>query len=319
MTVRPMIFKPGKYLDAEAELYHEDGALGSTMIRIAAQWCVAFCLVAFKKESPALRRGTLDHIAILEPDRLERDFVVAEIQRCAATKKGDGAQCTRNSVPGASTCKQHGGERELEEWLAGLGDGVELITSEEMERAKCVGVGVKDALSRTGQGWLLSDKAEREVSYFANAVLTDDGYEITMDDVDSAIPVKSRTDIRATRLICDLKGKARKEALLPRKWAWEIEDYGCHIQGRLYSDVVACVEQEERTEFGWLVHMTEDPFAVRLFTMSDTDRMLGGRAVREGLRRWKHYFDTGDPWLGWPTGLEEVTRPHFIIEREIEE
>jgi hypothetical protein len=245
---------------------------------------------------------------------------VAEVQTCSQTTK-KGSQCTRKSVPGASTCGTHGGNEEAEEWIAGLGDGVELVTSDELERAREVRRGVMASIEMTEYSWLLGDSTEKEVSYSAYAVLIEDhpGYRITLEHEPGAIAVQCRCDIRAPRLICDLKGCGKKEDLLPYKWQWKIHNFSMHIQGALYADIVAAVEREGKTAFGWLAHMTSEPYAVRIFTMSDIDRERGRCMVAEGLRRWKHYYDTGDPWLGWPTKLEEVSRPYTVLRQEEEE
>ena len=295
--------QPGRHENIPAAAYHASEGLGSTAIRTIAEHSVAHYLSM--QETPAMRRGSIHHAAVLEPERFDETYVVAPRGPCPKCPSG------RKSMVGATHCHQHGGKQESQEWHDSLPVGTEVIDEDEKTQALELAAGVRASVARSEYPRLLEGGA-REVSYCARAVPTDDGYRITTDG-DEGIVVRGRVDIDYPGLAVDLKGVSQLEMLLPRKWSWRIHDHGLHIQAALYVDIVEAVTGK-RPVWGWLVHQAAPPYATRLFECSEDDIEDGREAVAIALNRWQTYLETGDPWAGWPTQRETVARPMSVKE-----
>lgn len=296
----------GRYTGLPAGQYHGSEGLGSTAVKTVADLSVAHWL-AYRQQaaSPAMRLGSMHHCAILEPGKFEAEYVVAPRQKCPKCPSG------RKSMPGAVHCHQHGGKTESSDWLDAIGTDVEVITAEEKAQALETAEGVRASVQRSALPGLL-EAGDREVSYYARAILTSDGYQVTTEG-DEGIMVKGRVDIDYPGLCVDLKGVGRVDLLQPRKWSWRIHDFGLHIQAALYIDLVEAVTGT-RPLWGWLVHQTTAPYATRLFTADEADIDDGRAAVAEALYRWQEYQETGNAWVGWPTDRETVSMPGFLRE-----
>lgn len=306
--------QPGRHEGVPADFYHSSIGLGSTAIRTIAEHSVAHYLS--RQETPAMRKGSINHAAVLEPEKFDEAYVVAPRGPCPKCPSG------RKSMVGAVHCHQHGGKQESEEWHAQLPPGTEVIDADEKQQAMELAIGVHLGVARSEYPKIL-DGGAKEVSYCAVAVPDGDGYRIALDG--DGIIVRARVDIDFPGLCVDLKGVSRLDMLQPRKWAWRILDHGLHIQAALYTDIVAAVnagmsgvsiESNNRPAWGWLVHQTEPPYATRLFQAAEEDIELGRIAVAEALRRWQVYQDTGDAWAGWPTEREVVSMPRVWKEEE---
>lgn len=307
-----------------AEAYFGQPFLGSTAIKTAAVDSVAHHLARREKDlTRAQRMGQIAHSAILEPGVLETRCVVAECGQCQA-RTSKGAQCSRNAVPGTNHCHQHGGNEEAELWLASLPPGTEVVTEDELAKARETAEGVRAAVARSDYPGLL-DGGQREVSVFARAILTDEppGYRLTIEG-DEGLLVCGRFDLLYADLhaIIDVKGAGQTSMLAQRRWSWRIEDYGLHVQAAIYTDlgrVALGLQPEEDMHFTWLAHEQDKPHAARFYDACREDIVSGRSAVAVGLRRWKHYFDTKDPWAGWPRSRETVSRPGYVRDDDPEE
>lgn len=308
----------GANMGVPENVYHASKGLGSSGIKTVADQSVAHFLAQREKPSTAAQRiGTMAHLAILEPERFERDYIVAECGQCHGRTK-NGTQCSKNAVPGAEHCGIHGGKEEAEEWLDELPEGSQIVTEDEKERAIATANGVRAAVKRSDFDMLL-DGGLREISYVARAHLIEDapGYRISTEgeDGDGSIIVRGRLDLfyQEYRSAIDVKGMTQSSMMTPRKWRWRIVDYGMHIQAALYMDIIeACTR--EYPLWRWLAHEQSPPYAVRFFGPTQEDIEAGREEIGISLRRWKHYFDTGDSWMGWPTGVETVSRPGYASE-----
>jgi hypothetical protein len=293
----------GRHENIPAAVYHASEGLGSTAIRTIAEHSVAHYLA--KKETPAMRKGSINHTAVLEPEKFDQAYVVAPRGPCPKCPSG------RRSMVGAVHCHQHGGKQESEEWHAQLPPGTEVIDADEKQQAMELAIGVHWGVGRSEYPKILD--GAKEVSYCAVAMPDGDGYRIATldlgkDDREFGIVVRARVDIDWPGLCVDLKGVSRLDMLQPRKWAWRILDHGLHIQAALYTDIVEAVTGE-RPVWGWLVHQSAEPYATRLFQAAEEDVEIGRIAVAEALRRWQVYQDNGDAWAGWPTEREVVSMP----------
>jgi hypothetical protein len=315
-------WQSGRHTDVPAQKYHAAAGLGSTAIRTSAQTSVAHYLSAQRAEpTAAMRRGQCHHSAILEPTVMGSQYVVAPVERCIALT-GKKEQCKKPSVPGADKCTTHNGKAQAAAWLESLPPGTEVISQTEYDDAVMCSLGVRDSIARLdGNLSTILDDGDREVSYFAQATLSDDwpGYKIhTLDQAcESPILVKARIDIdySSIGLLVDLKGIGQTEHMQPRRFAWRCRDMGLVIQAALYVDIVEAVVEKDQ-DWTWLCHESSDPYAVRLFEIDEDDINTGRTQVGIGLQRWAAYQKDGNRWEGWPTNSTPVALPQPRTEDE---
>jgi hypothetical protein len=103
-------------------------------------------------------------------------------------------------------------------------------------------------------------------------------------------------------LVLDLKGTSR--GIDPERWGWLIKDRCLHVQAALYLAILGPLY-----DWAWIAHESEVPYAVRWYDPDPLDLRTGAALVTEGLRRWRAYYEHGDPWEGWPAERTVVPRP----------
>jgi hypothetical protein len=291
-----------------AATYHASPGYGSTTIRLAAQWSVAHALQAQAQQAtPAMRMGSLIHAAVLEPERLGVDVVVAEEAACEGR---DGKRCTRAAVLGASHCWQHGGREEAEEWRATLAPGADVVSPTEMEALQRASEGIRAAVGRTVLGRLL-EGGEREVSILGVAedvTPTVAPIRVAGEADESALIVRGRIDLLHDGVACDLKTVTTTAALGARRMTYRLDDYGMAIQAALYLRLAdaAC---ERSHAWLWLVAEQGPPYGVRIYEPHMDDLARAGDEVDEALWHLSEYRRTGDAWVGWPSRTEIIARP----------
>ena len=296
--------------------YHAEPALGSTMIRQAASLSVAHALAASERPTTAaMSRGSWTHAAVLEPERWAEDYRPAARVQCQGLT-ASGRPCSRQSLPGAKHCAQHGGHDDLD---AIADDGIEMVPEDVHAEINDAADAIRAGVARMDAPYSrILDVAEPEVSYLVGAVLTDDwpGYRLTTsDDGDILVHARVDIDISGAGIIADLKGVGGPGGLptshhglaaliASRRW---------YIQAALYVDVVEAVTGR-RPRWAWLAHETTPPWAVRLIEIDPADLDAGRTLVGVGLHRWHAYHEREDTWDGWWTRPVTVTLPQWVAE-----
>lgn len=301
--------------DLEMSDYLAHQALGSTAIRIAATQSVAHYLA--KEEKPptvAQALGTIAHCAVLEPEKFLERYIQATERQCAATTKR-GTQCSFQAVPGVTKCSRHGGAEELEEW-ARANPGKVIVEPNAYEAVSDIAQGLERGLKRTygadgkSLSWML-ERAQTERSLFCFARETDNGYELDPTTAKYAgaasrrgeLIVRARVDaiIAENCLALDLKGSSR--GIDPRRWSYQIRDYGLHIQAALYCEILRAFTGDDWA-WGWIAHESTRPYAVRVYEAARADLDEGWKLVERGLRRWSMFIEEGTEWAGWPCSID---------------
>jgi hypothetical protein len=269
--------------------YRAHPAKGSTDIGIAATKSVAHALVARARETtPAMRKGTLTHMATLEPEDMD-ELKQWEPGQCQA-ETAKGPQCKKAAVRGDDLCSLHGGV---------VNDDV--ISTVEYKELNDTATAIRNNISRLDEPFchLLSGH-QSEVPVFGE-----------LDDLE----VKGLLDIWHPDVpaIADLKGTAMLPSV--RTWGYRIRDGTGLVQAALYCHIARQLTGKQ-VSWAWLIHESAPPYGVVVYRAKEALIEHGLTLAREGVRRWKHYSETKDPWLGWPTKSEEMDVKTWDFEEE---
>lgn len=202
--------------------YHAIDALGASGLRKLARSPAHFYAATLDPQrptsepTPAMRAGTLAHCALLEPDELERRYVVRPDGLDARTKDGKA-------------------------WLAALPVGIEAVTAEQMTTAHRQAAALRylpDIASALSNG-------AAEVSAFWRDTLTGIDCKCRPDWVAPAgdgvilIDVKTTTDASPTGF-----PRSLANFRYPLQAAWYSDGYERASRKRVLGFVFACVESD---------------------------------------------------------------------------
>jgi len=298
--------KPTIIKGMPASEYHADEGYGSTAIGKAAKWSVAHYLADNEKPpSESMSAGTLAHLAVLEPSEFKRVMRVAPQCQCAAAT-GKGGRCSRQSLLGATKCRQHGGEAEAQGWHDSLPADAVVVSVDQLAASTELALAIRKMIERMDEPYChVLDGGEREVSIFGEAILTSESpYGYVVDNGDGRfggprIKVHARYDIFHPFLAVDLKGVGRRKGLTEWGWLSHMREYSYACQAALYLDLLQAAVGK-KCGWGWLVHEQARPYAVNVFIPGPGIIEQGRYEVAAGLKKWHAYQENGDEWYGWP-------------------
>lgn len=267
--------------DLPAKLYHEGKGLSASVISGMARMTPAEVRhrLGNPSESEHMLLGTLTHVMILEPDRLEKSFmVVPKFDRRSKADKQRWADYVADAEALGQTVVREGETGEV-----------------DLARA------MRDAVHANPDARELLKVGHPEVSLYA-------------EDPQTGILLRSREDwMPDSNVVVDLK-TARDAG----KWfAADAFKLGYHIAAHHYCHVRQQVNLTndgpiDWPEYRWIVVGSAAPHLVAVYE-PDADMMeLGRRAWERGLVRWMDCNAT-DTWPGLPHGVTQISPPAWAL------
>lgn len=224
------------------------------------------------KDKPAFRLGSVAHIAILEPDRLE-----AAVMKGPADRRGN----KWKEAQDFATFQQKILLVEADYELALL---IREVAATVPELAM-----MRD-LDDDGQGPIVETSC----------------YHV---DEETGLTVRCRPDLYSPRhkLILDIKTATDAS---PDGWDKAIGDFGYHMQDATYTDVWAGSSGYEVDGFWFLVFEKSDPPQVALYELTPEAVAEGHAQYRRQLQRTKECIDSGE-WPSYPPGIQRIGLRHY--------
>lgn len=218
-------------------------------------------------DSPTLQEGRLIHTAVLEPNKLDLEYVVSE--RCAAFKaNGDacGNPGTMRGIDGCWYCGVHGKKIEP------ATDGKQVVPVEMLDKAEKIGGLIRQNLPE----WMPEDMhAERSGFYNHDGVLL------------KIRPDAMFTSAKHGNVIVDLKTTQDGRPVPVTRSSTK---YGYHISAAFYCDIAAQLGFEV-DKFIWIFVEKTAPFAVSVYQASEATLIAGREMYKAGLEIYRQYQD----------------------------
>ncbi len=225
-------------------------------------------------DKAAFRTGDATHVAILEPERFEKEYVRApKFDR--RTNKGNAAAA---------------------KWAEDHPHHVSLLTSEWD-----LACGMRDSVwSHPLARDLLAGKGANELT-------------VVWNDPDTAILCKGRIDrltsYRDWTMAVDIKTTRSVEDF---SWRSDCAKYGYHQQAAFYLDGLDALAPHKR-RFIHVAVEKESPHCVRVFELDDSAIEEGRRKYRRALEMYAEGLKSGE-WPGYDVGIEGVDIPRWAYE-----
>jgi hypothetical protein len=227
------------------------------------------------KETEAKRFGHLMHTVLLEPQKVDENFIV--------TPKLDG-RTTKGKLARA----------EFER----LAKGRTLVNEEEME--KCRNIRHNIAEHPTARELLYAAGGGNELS-------------IVWKDETTGLLCKARLDrfgaLNAQGVIADVKSSGKPASM--RNWQRSCYDFGYYEQAAMYREGAQTLfplpETQGRT-FIWVVVESKPPNLVRLFEADYDALQFGYQQFRDHLEQYAECLQSGE-YPGWEQGIEIAGLP----------
>jgi hypothetical protein len=274
--------KPGLYLDVPYDTYAQWEAVNHGIL---ANFRKTPLHVQYelqhggKRRTATLELGWMVHLATLEPDRFDREYVVAiHVDRRYTEGKQRWAEFTA----------AHAGKNFVE------ADDHEKILA--MRHALC---------AHPTAGEFIGTPGKTEVS-------------ILWEDRETGVLCKARIDkvgmIGEWPIIGDLKTSADASR---RAFERDIYNYGYGLQAAHYLDGLETLyplpaNGQPFRRFAFFVVESAAPWAVAVYEPDDTTLAQAAMDRQRFLRRWKRCVETGH-WPGYPDGIELVSYPAWAF------
>jgi len=228
-----------------------------------------------KPPTRSMEFGNGIHLSILEPERLEHEYVKApHVDR--RTKEG----------------KAEWAKFEVEN------EGKSYLT--EIEWQNCIDI-VKKTQSHETARQIISGKGANELT-------------VVWQDEETGVMCKGRVD-RFTQfmgwsVIVDIKStKSVKQSV----FASQCAKMQYHVQAAMYFDGLNTVSksEHERRYLFWTIQ-NSPPFHMRFFELDDDAMIEGRNKYKHFLRLYKECKKT-NIWPGYPTGIEPLSLPSWAV------
>lgn len=269
--------KQGIYDIGRSEYESVEAANFSTLKHFAKSPAHALEAMTHPPEpTDALEFGNAVHLAVFEPERLEKEYaVLPAIDRRTKEGKAEWARIESEN-PGRSYLK-------ADEWL----------------RLQ----GIVDSLRRSETAQLLlSGEGRNEVS-------------IAWTDAETGVACKGRLDRFCTvyghSVVVDLK---TTELATPGAFARTCAKFQYHAQSAMYLDGLASLSPRER-RFVHLAVEKVAPFAVSAFELDEQSLEVGRRLYRSWLAQYKECKESNN-WPGYADGINPLALPAYALRME---
>ena len=227
------------------------------------------------KETDALRFGHLMHTTILEPQKVEENFlVIPKLDK--RTTKGKLAHA------------------EYEQ----MAKGRTIVNDEEMEKCRNI------------QHNIAEHAAARELLY---AGAGGNELSIVWLDEETGLLCKARLDrfgsLNAQGVIADVKSTGKPATL--RNWQRSCHDYGYYEQAAMYlagANTLFPLEELQERKFIWVSIESKPPNLIRLFEIEYDALAYGHEQFRKHLAQYAECVQKGE-FPGWDQGIEIAGLP----------
>lgn len=273
---------PGIYPNVDFNDYCEWRGINFSVLRHFGKTPAhAYYEATHDKGTAAKDFGHLVHTAILEPDSLTKDYIVAP-------------KVDKRTKPGKAAWAQ------FESKAAGR----IVVTQEDYNRLRAIS---ENCRSHATIRELLSGKGHNELS-------------IVWDDEEFGIRCKARIDrlceFRGQGYIVDIKTHGHPAST--HSWQKSVADYDYHEQMAFYRRGIEALRPladgapERRS--AWLVAESKEPNLVRLFDCDDDALQVGADESARHMARYAECAESG-VWPGWDQGMEIAGLPAWVMKR----
>lgn len=149
----------------------------------------------------------------------------------------------------------------------------------------------------------------------ATIVAQADSYELTgiWTDFETGLNCKLRADIVCPSLSMLADLKSTRDAS-PDAFMRSILNFGYHRQAAWYLEGIAALGQPTES-FVFIAFEKEPPYGVAVYRLEDEALEIGRRENRDLLRRYAECV-IHDYWPSYPTGIQSITLPPWILRQE---
>lgn len=282
------------------EVYHGGPGVSSTALRALLRSPAHMrAELQTGKDSPALRRGRLAHMRVLEPELYAATIAVESEAPIAPERPAHLKGVRRNDKKSdcpvnvwEASWRPHY-EAELVAWTERTAGKTPISVAEaEHMEALAASYGAHPLASRIISGALC------EVSVFWR-------------DVETGVLCKARADILRDELVADLK-TCRDARPLP--FQRDITKYGYHVAAAFYLDGFSTVC--DIGAFGWVALEESAPHAICLYTADATLLASGRIDYRNALFSYRACREK-DEWPAYPAEFVNMTLPAWHVGGEV--
>lgn len=287
----------GLFAGLEEDLYHAFPACSNSLLSElkkspAHAW---YALTNKGAEADHFDIGTAVHAALLEPDKYESQYTLAEV--CSASK-ADGTQCV-NSGTG----------RYLGTWLCGVHSKGKASEKDDVQI-------LTPSLAATVAGVSKSASEHPHVRRLLTEPMSQGGFnELTAlwMDQKTGTPCKARLDFLSPdgKAIVDLK--TTKDAS-PHAFRNSLYNFGYYRQAAMYTDAAGLYGAQVEDYYILAIEKTP-PFGLRLYRLSSDAIEQGRREVRVLLDRFARCIEH-DSWPGYDTDVLDLDLPNWAQQKE---
>lgn len=252
------------------------------------------------KETAALRRGQLLHLAVLEPAEYERRVVIAP--ETDDDFRGTGAKARREAW-----------KAELARWRAGLPTDAIVMAPDDPELGRIAGMvaalrSKKTAAAKAARGLLFGAGGESEL-----AVTWRD------EDPELAQPMgcRARLDrllVRTSALVVDLKTSEDPSA---DAFSTAIARYGYHRQAAWYCHAGHALVGTSLPRFAFVVVRSEPPHEVAVYELEAEAIAAGDHENRQTLRALSLALVEKNCAAPWECAVQKINLPAWARKREV--
>lgn len=280
---------PGLYSNVPAEDYHQrvPGVVSKTaldLINRSLAHYKAWVDGAEREATPPLLFGSALHMALLEPERFLRSYVV---------------------MPDFGDCRFKENKARRDSWRLEVGwhENPSLSRVKVLEQKDADAIrGIYESVNRHP----LAGRMIREGVSEATLV---------WEDEETGLRCKARMDYYAEKLGACYDLKSTEDAR-PEAFARSMASYRYHVQDAFYREGLRAVGRPCE-HFVFIAVEKQPPYAVALYSLKDSDVQLGLRAARRDMRTLLEGIEK-DAFPAYSETIETISLPGWYTAKEEE-
>ena len=282
---------PGVYDNLTNEQYHAGPGISKSGLWTLHRKTPEHFIGAERKETKAKEFGTACHMALLEPDLLERAYCVvpADAPRRPTEAQWKAAKPAPESVASMNWWRQ---------WNS-FNAGKQDISADDWASV-CI---VRDRLH--------ADPLVKKL--LRGAVFEQSAYWI---DPDTGELCRCRPDIYSPELAMMADLKTCRDAS-EYGFAKAIDEYGYHVQEPFYADGWELAGGGNVEAFVFIAIESEKPHAFQIYELDAEDAAEGRAIYKAALARYSECRKSGI-WPGYEGGVKKISRPAWARKRSAE-